>query len=91
MNARGNGGATPLHMAGMSPQGQRLVSLLVSLGADIEAVDAFGYRPLHRFAHNNLVAGARMMLSAGADPSSAGRGVRGLECDGINYQSKPRS
>lgn len=77
INSRGNGGATPLHMAGMSRPGQRMVRLLVSLGADLEAVDAFGYRPLHRFSHNNLVRGAEAMLEAGADPNVLGRGVRG--------------
>lgn len=48
VNSRGNGGATPLHMAGMSHPGQSMVGILVGLGADLEAVDEFGYLPLHR-------------------------------------------
>lgn len=33
-----------------------------------EAVDTYGYRPLHRMASNNLAIGAEALLRAGADP-----------------------
>lgn len=52
------GGATPLHMCGMSTAGQRSTAFLISRGGDIEAVDTYGYRPLHRMASNNLAEGA---------------------------------
>lgn len=35
-----------------------------------EAVDTYGYRPLHRMASNNLALGAAALLKAGADPKA---------------------
>lgn len=61
------GGATPLHMCGMSRRGQLATALLVERGADVEALDTYGYRPLHRMASNNLAIGAQALLAAGAD------------------------
>ena len=66
------GGAQPLHNCGMSARNQDQVALLVSKGADIEAVDTYGYTPLHRMASNNLAAGAKALLEAGADPNFRG-------------------
>lgn len=60
------GGATPLHMCGMSHRNQISTALLIARGADVEAVDTYGYRPLHRMASNNLAVGARALLEAGA-------------------------
>lgn len=72
------GGATPLHMAGMSKRAQLLTELLISRGADVEAEDTYGYRPLHRMASNNLAVGARALLEAGAIPDHpTERGGRG--------------
>eukprot|EP00933_Yihiella_yeosuensis_P048098 TRINITY_DN4410_c3_g1_i1.p1 TRINITY_DN4410_c3_g1~~TRINITY_DN4410_c3_g1_i1.p1 ORF type:complete len:388 (+),score=66.18 TRINITY_DN4410_c3_g1_i1:117-1166(+) len=62
------GGATPLHMCGMSQRKQQAVEILVRYGADIEALDTYGFTPLHRMASNNLAEGARALLTAGADP-----------------------
>lgn len=61
------GGASPLHMAGMSKSGQRSAGLLAERGGNVEAVDTYGYRPLHRMASNNLAEGAKALLAAGAD------------------------
>lgn len=69
------GGAQPLHMCGMSGRNQAAVGVLVEFGADIEAVDTYGYTPLHRMASNNLAEGARQLLAAGADP--LGKGASG--------------
>lgn len=69
------GGASPLHMCGMSSRSQASTSLLVGRGADIEARDTYGYTPLHRMASNNLALGAEALLSAGANvlaPTSRG-------------------
>lgn len=35
-----------------------------------EAIDTYGYRPLHRMASNNLAIGAAALLKAGADPKA---------------------
>lgn len=61
------GAATPLHMCGMSARNQLSTALLIDRGADVEALDSYGYRPLHRMASNNLAVGAAALLSAGAD------------------------
>lgn len=61
------GGASPLHTCGMSTTGQRATSYLIDRGADVEALDTYGYRPLHRMASNNLAVGAEALLKAGAD------------------------
>ena len=66
------GGATPLHMCGMSQKNQLMTKLLIDRGADIEALDTYGYTPLHRMASNNLVIGAKALLDAGADPENVG-------------------
>lgn len=67
------GGAQPLHMCGMSALNQDAVSVLVSFGADIEALDSYGMTPLHRMASNNLARGASLLLAAGADPNFRGK------------------
>jgi len=36
----------------------------------MEAVDTYGYRPLHRMASNNLAKGAQALIDAGADPNA---------------------
>ena len=41
-------------MCGMSKRNQAATAYLISRGADVEAVDTYGYRPLHRMASNNL-------------------------------------
>jgi hypothetical protein len=63
------GGATPLHSCGMSRQGQQSTQILFDLGADINAVDTYGYKPIHRMASNNLAIGFRALVAAGADPN----------------------
>lgn len=66
------GGATPLHMCGMGGAKHAAAELLIQRGADIEALDTYGFTPLHRMASNNLVEGARVLLNAGADPLTKG-------------------
>ena len=60
------GGATPLHTCGMSRKGQLVTQLIIDYGGDINAVDTYGYTPLHRMASNNLPIGAEVLLKAGA-------------------------
>ena len=69
------GGATPLHMCGMSSKGQKMTAFLISRGAQIEAVDTYGMRPLHRMASNNLAIGASALLEAGADVQATVSGM----------------
>ena len=61
------GGATPLHTCGMSRRGEQSTQTLIDAGADIEALDTYGYTPLHRMASNNLAIGFEALLKAGAD------------------------
>ena len=68
------GGATPLHMCGMSRRGQLSTQVIIERGGRIEALDTYGYTPLHRMASNNLAVGAEALLEAGADPRRATRG-----------------
>ena len=72
VNEISTGGATPLHNCGMSARNQAQAAVLVENGADVEAVDTYGYTPLHRMASNNLAIGAELLLAAGADPQFVG-------------------
>eukprot|EP00486_Rosalina_sp_Unknown_P002719 CAMPEP_0201574634 /NCGR_PEP_ID=MMETSP0190_2-20130828/19252_1 /ASSEMBLY_ACC=CAM_ASM_000263 /TAXON_ID=37353 /ORGANISM="Rosalina sp." /LENGTH=193 /DNA_ID=CAMNT_0048003151 /DNA_START=68 /DNA_END=649 /DNA_ORIENTATION=- len=60
------GGARPLHTCGMSKKGQLVTQLIIDYGGDINAMDTYGYTPLHRMASNNLPIGAEALLKAGA-------------------------
>merc|ERR1719409_466367 len=72
LNDISTGGAQPLHMCGMSRSNQMSTAFLIEKGADIEALDTYGFTPLHRMASNNLAVGAKALLDAGADPSFKG-------------------
>ena len=54
-------------MAGMSKRGELATSLLIEHGADVNAVDTYGFTPIHRMASNNLAIGLEALLSAGVD------------------------
>lgn len=67
------GGATPLHVCGMSKAGERSTSIVLeALGteANVEATDTWGYTALQRHASNNLAEGAHALLDAGASHTS---------------------
>ena len=70
VNEISTGGATPLHMCGMSKVAERATGVLIEKGADIEAFDTYGYKAIHRMASNNLSFGLEFLLRAGADPAS---------------------
>eukprot|EP00747_Dinoflagellata_sp_TGD_P164019 gnl/TRDRNA2_/TRDRNA2_183389_c0_seq1.p1 gnl/TRDRNA2_/TRDRNA2_183389_c0~~gnl/TRDRNA2_/TRDRNA2_183389_c0_seq1.p1 ORF type:complete len:380 (+),score=60.59 gnl/TRDRNA2_/TRDRNA2_183389_c0_seq1:49-1188(+) len=72
VNDVSTGGALPLHMCGMGGANQMATEILVQRGGDIEALDTYGFTPLHRMASNNLAHGARVLLEAGADPMTKG-------------------
>jgi ankyrin repeat protein len=58
--------ATPLHTAAMHGRTSS-VSLLLSLGADVNAVDHAGVTALHRAAHAGAIDTIDVLLAAGAD------------------------
>ena len=60
------GGATPLHVCGMSKRGQHSAALLIQKGAALEPRDTWGYTPLQRAATNNLGVAAEALVQAGA-------------------------
>jgi ankyrin repeat protein len=83
VNDVGNGGATAMHMAGLSEAGQHLVGELAGMGAGLNAADAFGYLPLHRMVQNNLLYGASTALALGADPGAGLRTAAGADEEGL--------
>ena len=40
---------------------------MIEKGGNIEAIDTYGYTPLHRMSSNNLAVGAEALCIAGAD------------------------
>lgn len=66
VNEISTGGATPLHTCGMSRKGQLCTQIIIDYGGDINAIDTYGYKPLHRMASNNLPIGAEALLKSGA-------------------------
>jgi len=72
VNDVSTGGATPLHMCGMGGAKHLAAEVLVRRGGDIEALDTYGFTPLHRMASNNLAEAAQVLLQAGADPTNKG-------------------
>ena len=63
------GGATPLHVCGMSEKGQHCTQALINAGADPHALDGYNYNPLHRMASNDLEIGAEVLVKAGINPN----------------------
>lgn len=76
LNAQGRGGATPLHTAVVRPAGTSILQFLLAHGARVNAVDAFGFTPLHRAIQSGNFDGATLLLSSGANLTLAAPGVR---------------
>jgi len=72
VNARGDGGWTPLMMAAYSATPE-LAAALISHGADIGAVNVDGAQALALAAYKDDLEVARALLSHGADPNSVDR------------------
>ena len=72
-NEVSTGGATPLHVCGMSRAASRLAALVAARGGRLEAVDTYGFRPLHRMASNNLAEGARARFCRRAPTAARAR------------------
>eukprot|EP00956_Cyclotella_meneghiniana_P007968 scaffold10584_cov23-Cyclotella_meneghiniana.AAC.3 len=82
------GGATPLHVCGMSERGQHCTQTLVDAGADIHALDSYDYNALHRMASNDLEIGARVLVEAGVDPNGK---VEGADSTPIEIARRQRA
>lgn len=72
---------SPIAMAvemavGFSPELQMCLEALFAAGADVDAANGTGIRPMHRAAGAGNVEAARWLLSKGADPS--GEDKRGM-------------
>jgi len=68
-NEISTGGARPLHVCGMSRNGQLCTKTIIDAGADIHALDTYNYNALHRMASNDLEIGAEALVNAGLDPN----------------------
>ena len=82
------GGAHPIHICGMSTQGQYCTQVLIDAGADIHALDSYDYNALHRMASNDLEVGAAMLVQAGLDPNSK---VEGADSTPIEIAKRQRA
>lgn len=65
VNARANGGKTPLHYAA----NPTVIDALIKAGADVNALDNSGATPLHYASSNGSSANVNALLDAGADGS----------------------
>lgn len=60
-------GCSALHWAALNETTEKLVSTIIELGADINALDKHGRSPLHYFCAKNLLYGATCILHHGAN------------------------
>ena len=70
VEARDEGGRTPLHFAAGYNYGENAVQALLAGGANLEARDGESRTPLHYALSKAQPEGARVLLAAGADPNS---------------------
>ena len=87
VNDVSTGGASPLHMCGMSKRGQLSTAVLIERGADIHAIDTYGYNALHRMASNDLAIGGEALVKAGLDPNVIGRAAEGPNHDSYTVRT----
>ena len=75
VNARNEGGWTPLHEVAARSNSPEVVVALLGAGADLEARNEGGWTPLHEAAANNKSpAVATALLDAGADVNARNEG-----------------
>ena len=79
VNARGEDGLTPLHVAAANPNSE-VITALAKAGADVKARDEVGWNPLHFAAINNSNPEViTALLKAGADPKVKASGKLPLD------------
>ncbi|NAZ34551.1 MAG: hypothetical protein GU356_09810 [Pyrobaculum sp.] len=69
LNAKNEGGWTPLHLAALNGRVD-IVATLLEHGADPNVQDKFGRTPLHLAASEGRVEVVRLLLERGADPNA---------------------
>ena len=67
VNARGNLGRTPLHMAAKLNKDPAVIKMLLDRGTDINVRNNIGSTPLHEAAQNEEPAVTKLLLNRGAD------------------------
>jgi len=68
VHATGFGGVAPLHSA-VASRSHAIVAMLLDAGADPNARQERGYRPLHGTAFHGLTETADLLIAHGADPT----------------------
>jgi ankyrin repeat protein len=66
VKAKGNEGATPLHVASWN-NSVKTAKFLLDAGADLEANADYGTTPLHWASDNDSIETAKLLIEAGAD------------------------
>jgi ankyrin repeat protein len=69
VNAKGEGGWTPLHLA-TRWNCIETAKLLLEMGVDLEAKDNWGWTPLHLASANNSIKVAELLLDRGAEKNA---------------------
>ncbi|MEJ5251855.1 MAG: ankyrin repeat domain-containing protein [Chthonomonadetes bacterium] len=72
VNARNDGGETPLHIA-VNYEKPRIVRALLKAGADVNARDNWDYTPLHIAVENGNARIVELLIAAGADLNAQNR------------------
>ena len=67
VNARTNGGLTPLHLATLCDPNVEVLTALISAGADVDARDKIKRTPLHVAAEHSKAEVISTLVAAGAD------------------------
>lgn len=66
INATDEVGCSALHWAALNETTEKLVSTIIELGADVNALDKHGRSPLHYFCAKGLIYGATCLLHNGS-------------------------
>lgn len=74
VEASDSSGRTALHSASMEEGYEDMAALLLKYGADVDAVDDYGFTPLRYAAFYGVVENCQLLLDNGADVNAACRG-----------------
>ena len=79
VNAVGESGATPLHLAARWARDPAVIAVLVDTGADVNARDSSGETPLRSAVLADRMPAVEALLAAGADPAARRNRVPAVE------------